>query len=327
MNPLKQYNYFSFIFIYLIIFQSVKLEVVAAETRGRVIFGKCCERRTDITYVVGTYGKCAGMCEERPVCTAYSYHRLSWICRLHTQECPLETCVGFLHSKKENWTMAYFETCPCQDGQVCVKEGGSPDFACDIRECGPPSEPINGRVLGNDYRVGRHIRYLCDVGFVMEGNQVSECLGNGQWSVEEPICKTVCPVIGSLEWGLSCYFIVTTLTKNFIDASAYCANNGGHVIHVTSQEEHDFITSNLLTPPMNAAVERYWVGVVRNTTDGLWYLSDSSKAVVYMAWAAYEPTNGSNCATYKFDTTASAWKWFSESCTDITRYPICEYEK
>jgi hypothetical protein len=105
MNILKHYNYFSFIFIYLIIFQSVKLEVVAAETRGRVIFGKCCERRTDITYVVGTYGKCAGMCEERPVCTAYSYHRLSWICRLHTQECPLETCVGFLHSKKENWTM------------------------------------------------------------------------------------------------------------------------------------------------------------------------------------------------------------------------------
>ncbi|XP_045179448.2 uncharacterized protein LOC123539043 [Mercenaria mercenaria] len=315
-------------FLYLIILANVIIKVLANQKFENVAFGKCCSGPKDIIYLADTYYLCTGLCKERPACKAYSYNRLSWMCRLHTEECAVGTCAGFLYSRKEEWDMTSFNDCTCTEGQVCVQRENNIGFDCEIKECVLPNNPANGKILGNDVRVGRHIRCDCKDGYVPEGELTRVCQGNGTWSGNEPKCNTACPVVGSTEWGLSCYFVVTStsLKKTFSDASAYCAVNGGHVIHVTSQAEHEYITSRL-SKPSNVAATRYWVGVVRNITDGNWYLSDYTTPIVYENWASLEPKGGFDCAAYKYEETAPfKWQWVSQSCTEYPRYPLCEYD-
>ncbi|XP_053497219.1 fibulin-7-like isoform X2 [Ictalurus furcatus] len=57
--------------------------------------------------------------------------------------------------------------------------------------CLPPNPPVNGRMLGQVFRVGHEVHFLCNPGFQLSGPETRECLDSLSWSGEEPTCKMV----------------------------------------------------------------------------------------------------------------------------------------
>ncbi|MCJ8736019.1 hypothetical protein PDJAM_G00254040 [Pangasius djambal] len=57
--------------------------------------------------------------------------------------------------------------------------------------CLPPNPPANGRMLGQVFRVGHEVHFLCNPGFQLSGPETRECLDSLSWSGEEPTCKMV----------------------------------------------------------------------------------------------------------------------------------------
>ncbi|KAI5627097.1 fibulin-7-like [Silurus asotus] len=57
--------------------------------------------------------------------------------------------------------------------------------------CPPPNPPANGRMLGQVFKVGHEVHFLCNHGFQLSGPETRECLDSLSWSGEEPACKIV----------------------------------------------------------------------------------------------------------------------------------------
>ncbi|KAM9496298.1 fibulin-7 isoform 1-T1 [Clarias gariepinus] len=57
--------------------------------------------------------------------------------------------------------------------------------------CLPPNPPANGRMLGQVFKVGHEVHFLCNSGFQLSGPETRECLDSLSWSGEEPTCKMV----------------------------------------------------------------------------------------------------------------------------------------
>ncbi|XP_027019619.1 fibulin-7-like [Tachysurus fulvidraco] len=55
--------------------------------------------------------------------------------------------------------------------------------------CLPPNPPANGRMLGQVFRVGHEVHFLCNPGFQLTGPETRECLDSLRWSGEEPNCQ------------------------------------------------------------------------------------------------------------------------------------------
>ncbi|GAA6091463.1 fibulin-7-like [Tachysurus ichikawai] len=63
----------------------------------------------------------------------------------------------------------------------------SSNFSTPI--CLPPNPPANGRMLGQVFRVGHEVHFLCNPGFQLTGPETRECLDSLGWSGEEPNCQ------------------------------------------------------------------------------------------------------------------------------------------
>ena len=62
-------------------------------------------------------------------------------------------------------------------------------FVISVSDCGDPGAPIDGNTIGNSFIFGSIINHTCDLGFVINGSNQRECLGNGSWSGSLPTCK------------------------------------------------------------------------------------------------------------------------------------------
>lgn len=60
--------------------------------------------------------------------------------------------------------------------------------------CGHPGAPANGTFypIGATFRLGAAIRYSCDDGFILFGNEERICLYNGTWTGDIPLCGMYC---------------------------------------------------------------------------------------------------------------------------------------
>ena len=59
-----------------------------------------------------------------------------------------------------------------------------------VIDCGTLSAPVNGVIeLGDGTEEGAIAKYGCDVGYLLNGSSVRECLMSGQWSSEQPSCQ------------------------------------------------------------------------------------------------------------------------------------------
>lgn len=61
-------------------------------------------------------------------------------------------------------------------------------FTVKYKACPNPGIPKNGRRTGNDFGIGRSIRFTCQSGFKLTGSPVRKCLKNKQWSGTVAVC-------------------------------------------------------------------------------------------------------------------------------------------
>ncbi|TSK13373.1 Fibulin-7 [Bagarius yarrelli] len=57
--------------------------------------------------------------------------------------------------------------------------------------CQHPNPPANGRMLGQVFKVGHEVHFLCNHGFQLSGPETRECLDSLRWSGDEPTCQKV----------------------------------------------------------------------------------------------------------------------------------------
>lgn len=96
-------------------------------------------------------------------------------------------------------TFQSISTFSCSDGfdlvgaevLVCTADGkwngSSP--VCKIRDCGPLSEPENGKVRVNETSFTSKALYVCSDGYSLIGDDVRICQSNATWSGIKPICQ------------------------------------------------------------------------------------------------------------------------------------------
>lgn len=62
---------------------------------------------------------------------------------------------------------------------------------CVLVDCGFPEDAEHGSVSVNTTTYGQLASYSCDNGFYTTDNTIVECVGNGSWSSQAPVCRPV----------------------------------------------------------------------------------------------------------------------------------------
>ncbi|XP_055388118.1 sushi, von Willebrand factor type A, EGF and pentraxin domain-containing protein 1 [Condylostylus longicornis] len=87
---------------------------------------------------------------------------------------------------------------------ICTIDGkwsGETPF-CELITCEIPPVPTGSYVVGYDYNVNSIIQYHCDPGYLLKGQPKLQCLNNGEWNAEPPLCEYVdCGLIKSFPNG------------------------------------------------------------------------------------------------------------------------------
>ncbi|NWY42555.1 SVEP1 protein, partial [Sylvia atricapilla] len=73
-----------------------------------------------------------------------------------------------------------------EDGQWL---GGRP--VCKPIQCPRPKKILNGKYSFTNFHYGQTVRYFCDRGFQLQGEETLRCLETGEWSTEAPSCKAI----------------------------------------------------------------------------------------------------------------------------------------
>uniref|UniRef100_A0A0P5PLV4 Sushi, von Willebrand factor type A, EGF and n=1 Tax=Daphnia magna TaxID=35525 RepID=A0A0P5PLV4_9CRUS len=95
-----------------------------------------------------------------------------------------------------------FARARCLQYNQTVKWFG-PDFKCEARSCGEPTDITNGRHEGECYAFGCRVTYYCTAGFDLVGRANRYCQADGTWTPGElPICVPVqCPIPSDPDLG------------------------------------------------------------------------------------------------------------------------------
>ena len=66
---------------------------------------------------------------------------------------------------------------------------------CVAVDCGDLEDPKYGQVDVSTTIFGSIARYSCDKGFRLIGKKVRQCLIDGEWSNEAPVCQSNCFIV------------------------------------------------------------------------------------------------------------------------------------
>ena len=59
----------------------------------------------------------------------------------------------------------------------------------DIR-CESPGEPSNGQRQGNDFSFGSTVKFTCNDGYTINGEETLKCVADGEWNHPRPKCDS-----------------------------------------------------------------------------------------------------------------------------------------
>ena len=63
-------------------------------------------------------------------------------------------------------------------------------FFLAVVSCANPGSPANGRRQGNDFSFGKRVTYVCNRGYVLEGDERRTCGKDGEWTGDLPSCES-----------------------------------------------------------------------------------------------------------------------------------------
>ncbi|ELT94705.1 hypothetical protein CAPTEDRAFT_131340, partial [Capitella teleta] len=124
------------------------------------------------------------------------------ICSIVNCSIPLSTNATLLTPEPHSYgTTAQYE---CSVGwnhtegdliRLCLSDGSWSGTApvCEVVDCGDPGNATKAVVVNTpDFTYASLIQYECDLGYVLvSGSLLRECLSNGSWSEETPVCHRV----------------------------------------------------------------------------------------------------------------------------------------
>ncbi|XP_055886163.1 sushi, von Willebrand factor type A, EGF and pentraxin domain-containing protein 1-like [Biomphalaria glabrata] len=156
-------------------------------------------------------------------------------------QCPILTDItnGFVRLQGTNYSST--ATYSCHTGfrligtssRLCQSSGTWSDQApvCQSTTCSRPDVINNGHLEYKDLSIGSIIRYYCNTGYKLEGDQIRRCLDNVTFSGLPPECKPVqCAPPGTIANG------ATTLSEpeNIYNSTATFTCDNGYFIRGTA---------------------------------------------------------------------------------------------
>ncbi|XP_052796583.1 sushi, von Willebrand factor type A, EGF and pentraxin domain-containing protein 1-like isoform X2 [Mya arenaria] len=122
---------------------------------------------------------------------------------------------------------------------ICLQDGNwsSPYAHCQIKDCGLVLSPENGHAHVNTTYFESILQYSCNTGYDLIGAQSRECLYNGTWSTEDPLCTIrecghlLHPVNGmvsyiNMTYGAKAFYVCETGYDLIGDDKTECLSNG-----------------------------------------------------------------------------------------------------
>jgi hypothetical protein len=103
-----------------------------------------------------------------------------------------------------------------------------------------------------------------------------------------------CPALYTHYRNCSCYFF-SNVTATWVNASAICAEHGGHLITIDDTGENAFITSigaSMETSADSTVPTTFWIGLYRDPSSGTWILDQNGYNATFFLWAPNEPNGG-----------------------------------
>jgi len=169
---------------------------------------------------------------------------------------------------------------------------------CKEHVCGAPEAPINGNVVGDDYRHGSTVTYECNAGFKRVGESQATC-GYDGWDVEPPSCFGCPGGYFSLLFGSSgsCFKAEDPLVEVDIEiARTACAADGAELISAPSMEEFEALRAWMIKELPSGTdiwVSMKWSGSDDSETQwnmGKHYTWADGTPAQDQMWAADEPS-------------------------------------
>ena len=112
-------------------------------------------------------------------------------------------------------------------------------------------------------------------------------------------------------------YVLIKMTKNWVDARAYCVLGGGDLVSFSTKEEQDEALSII------GEAKGSWIGLNDLENEGKFEWSDGSKDVWRNHWKKGEPNGGKreNCVCFSF---SQYPRWADISCSKKRSF-ICKY--
>ncbi|XP_018565850.1 sushi, von Willebrand factor type A, EGF and pentraxin domain-containing protein 1 [Anoplophora glabripennis] len=109
-----------------------------------------------------------------------------------------------------------------QKVQKCTREGKWSGDApsCELITCEEPEVPPGSFVVGYDFNVHSTIKYDCEVGHILRGEDTHVCERDGEWSGTTPTCEYIdCGKVPTMPYGTVEYVNGTTYLNSIITYS------------------------------------------------------------------------------------------------------------
>ncbi|CAH1243596.1 CR1 [Branchiostoma lanceolatum] len=124
---------------------------------------------------------------KEPKCKAISCGQPEDVAHATTEGTDFTYGKSVTYKCEEGFKLLGLEVRTCQANRTWSSD--KPE--CMPLHCPPPTAITNGTVLGSDFTYRQTVRYVCDSGFELKGNQERLCQADQTWRGELPVCVPV----------------------------------------------------------------------------------------------------------------------------------------
>ncbi|KAG1682277.1 CUB and sushi domain-containing protein 2 [Nymphon striatum] len=111
------------------------------------------------------------------------------------------------------YTCAENHTLDGPEQRTCLETGkwSGHEPSCNLINCGEPEQPPGSYITGNSFVIYSNVKYECEPGHLMRGDDIRQCGKDGRWTGQAPSCQYIdCGRISPIPRGELFYVNETT---------------------------------------------------------------------------------------------------------------------